>query len=366
MLKIEHLRKSFELGTPLKDVSCEIHKGDVIAIIGPSGCGKSTFINCINRLIEPSGGRIFFDGEEITSSSNLEQIRMRMGMVFQSFLLFPHMTILENITLAPMSLKKMSKTDAYHKAMALLDQVGLASKADRYPTELSGGQQQRVAICRSLAMEPEILLLDEPTSALDPTMVGEVENVIRKLAQSGLTMMIVTHEMNFARSVANRIFYMDEGTIYEEGTPEQIFDFPKRERTRWFINRMQIFEEEICADDFDIYQLQSRIGAFTRGQMISSRSQTLIQLVFEELGYAVLMKHLSHGEKMLFRLACDNDESIELTFTVPGDELSDGGIGELDEIASRIFNSAIIPDSFRCHYEAGVNTISMGIGGCSK
>ena len=239
MIKIEHLRKEYPNAVPLKDVNVEINEGDVIAVIGPSGTGKSTLLRCINMLEKPTSGHIWVNDVEITDPKcDLCKVRQKLGMVFQSFNLFGHLTVIENIMLAPVELLKKSKKEAYEDAMRLLRMVGLAEKGLNFPDVLSGGQKQRVAIARTLAMDPEIILLDEPTSALDPTMVGEVRAVIRELAGSGKTMMIVTHEMNFARSISNRVFYMDGGGIYEDGTPEQIFDAPQRENTRRFIRKL--------------------------------------------------------------------------------------------------------------------------------
>ena len=227
MIKIEHLRKEYSSITPLKDVSTVINNGDVISVIGPSGTGKSTLLRCINQLEKPTSGRIWVDDLEITDPKcDITRVRQKMGMVFQSFNLFGHRTVIENIMMAPMRLLGKSKQEAYDTGMQLLRKVGLAEKALNYPRQLSGGQKQRIAIARTLAMDPDVILLDEPTSALDPTMVGEVQAVIRDLAKTGKTMMIVTHEMNFARAISNRVFYMDEGGIYEDGTPEQILSIP--------------------------------------------------------------------------------------------------------------------------------------------
>ena len=239
MIRIEHLRKEYPTAVPLKDVNIEIHKGDVISVIGPSGTGKSTLIRCINLLDQPTSGKIFIDEEEITAKgADVARIRRKMGMVFQHFNLFPHMTVIENIMSAPMDLLGKSKQEAYDKGIELLRKVGLADKALNYPDVMSGGQKQRVAIARTLAMEPEIILFDEPTSALDPTMIGEVQAVIRMLAKSGITMMIVTHEMEFARNVADKVIFMSDGVIEEEGTPEEVFDNPKSERLQTFLAKV--------------------------------------------------------------------------------------------------------------------------------
>ena len=233
------LKKSFEKLNVLKGIDIDIHKGDVVCVIGASGSGKSTFLRCLNLLEEPTGGTIIFDGTDLTSSKiNLNQHRQRMGMVFQQFNLFPHLTILKNLTLAPTMLKKIPQEEAEKKALALLARVGLADRAESYPNQLSGGQKQRVAIVRALCMEPEVMLFDEPTSALDPEMVGEVLDVMKELAKDGMTMVVVTHEMGFAREVANRVIFLDDGYLAEDGTPEEIFENPKTERLKTFLSKV--------------------------------------------------------------------------------------------------------------------------------
>ena len=294
MIKISHLRKEYETVTPLKDVNVEIHKGDVISIIGPSGTGKSTLIRCINMLETPTSGEIWVDGQCITDKScNISKVRQKMGMVFQSFNLFNHMNIIENIMAAPTDLLGKSRQEAYDYGLELLRTVGLADKAFNYPDELSGGQKQRVAIARALAMEPEIILLDEPTSALDPTMVGEVQAVIRDLARKGLTLMIVTHEMRFAREIANRVFYMDEGGVYEDGPPEQIFDNPQRERTIRFIKHLKVFETLITSKDFDFIGFNTSLEEFGRRNQVAQKAILRAQAVFEELGVQIILPELA-------------------------------------------------------------------------
>ena len=239
MLSVRGLTKSFEGVDVLRGVDADVNRGDVICVIGPSGSGKSTFLRCLNLLEKPSGGQIFFEGIELTGKKvNLDRHRQKMGMVFQQFNLFPHMTILENLTCAPMLLKKIPRDQAEEKAMSLLSRVGLADRAGAYPAQLSGGQKQRVAIVRALCMEPDVMLFDEPTSALDPEMVGEVLDVMKELARAGMTMVVVTHEMGFAREVSNRVLFLDGGVIAEEGTPQQIFGAPKSERLRSFLNKV--------------------------------------------------------------------------------------------------------------------------------
>ena len=235
---IKDLRKNFEMEV-LKGINAEIDKGEVVCVIGPSGSGKSTFLRCVNALEEASGGHIYVDGEEITDKkADVNKIRRHIGMVFQQFNLFPNMTVLENIAMAPALLKIKTKEEAEARAMELLERVNLSEKAHVKPEDLSGGQQQRVAIARALAMDPDIMLFDEPTSALDPEMVGEVLAVMKELAEAGMTMMVVTHEMGFARDVADRVFFVDEGIIMEEGTPEEVFDHPKNPRTQSFLSKV--------------------------------------------------------------------------------------------------------------------------------
>ncbi|GMK39017.1 polar amino acid ABC transporter ATP-binding protein [Paenibacillus sp. CCS19] len=239
MIHVQALRKSYGKNEILKGIDNEISKGEVVVVIGPSGSGKSTFLRCLNRLEEPTSGEIRFENQLVTGKQrDLNHIRQRMGMVFQQFNLFPHMTVLENVTLAPRKLKKLGKEKADAEALALLASVGLADKRDVYPSRLSGGQKQRIAIARALAMKPSVMLFDEPTSALDPEMVGEVLDVMKKLAAQGMTMVIVTHEMGFAREVGDRVLFMDEGRIIEEGTPEEIFEHPKEARTKLFLSKV--------------------------------------------------------------------------------------------------------------------------------
>ncbi|EKE02815.1 MAG: hypothetical protein ACD_20C00328G0008 [uncultured bacterium] len=236
MIKLENVYKSFKNLSVLKNINTGIAKGEIVAIIGPSGCGKSTFLKCINGLISVTKGKIYVDGLEITDSSvNLNQIRAEVGIVFQQFNLFPHMTVKENIMLAPTKVKKMPKEEAETLAVQLLEKVGILDKIDRYPEELSGGQAQRVAIARSLAMQPKIMLFDEPTSALDPKMTSEVLDSMKELAQEGMTMIVVTHEMSFARDVANRVIFISHGEIVEEGPPDKIFQNPDNDATREFL-----------------------------------------------------------------------------------------------------------------------------------
>ena len=239
LIHIENLEKSYDGLKVLNGISLDINKGEVVVILGPSGCGKSTFLRCLNLLEVPDSGHIYIDDTEITSpKTNIDEQRQKMMMVFQHFNLFTHLTILENLTVAPVKLKKIPKEKADEKAMELLKRVGLADKADSYPNQLSGGQKQRVAICRALAMDPEVILFDEPTSALDPEMVGEVLEVMKELAESGITMICVTHEMGFAREVASRVIFIDKGVVAEDETPEELFSNPKSERLKEFLSKL--------------------------------------------------------------------------------------------------------------------------------
>ena len=239
MISVKGLKKSFGDHEVLAGIDEHIKKGEVVVVIGPSGSGKSTFLRCLNLLEQPSGGQIFFEGTDITDPKNdINRLRQKMGMVFQQFNLFPHKTVKENIMLAPVKLKLMTKTEAEEKAIALLERVGLPEKADAYPGQLSGGQQQRVAIARALAMNPDVMLFDEPTSALDPEMVGEVLEIMKELAKDGMTMVVVTHEMGFAREVADRVLFMSDGIIAESGSPDVIFTNPTQERTQAFLKKV--------------------------------------------------------------------------------------------------------------------------------
>ena len=292
MITIKHLSKSYidpdgSVFTVLKDVNCEINPGEVISIIGPSGTGKSTFLRAINLLDPPTGGEIFVDGENILAKGYpLNKLRQKMGMVFQSFNLFEHMSILDNVTFAPMKLRHLTRQQAEEEAMAMLRKVGMAEKAKAMPSDLSGGQKQRVAIARCLAMHPEVILFDEPTSALDPTMVGEVLSVLRQLASEGMTMLIVTHEMKFARDVSTRIFFMNEGIIYEDGTPQQIFENPVHSATKAFVQRIRKVVFEVDGPDYDMLGVHSQMDAFCNKYHIADKGVAagrIVDLVAEKV-----------------------------------------------------------------------------------
>ena len=294
MIEVRNLKKIYNGNAVLKDVNAVIEKGEVISIIGPAGTGKSTFLRCLNLLEQPDGGEIWIDGKNILDAkTDITAIRRKMGMVFQSFNLFGHLTVLENIAMAPVSLLKKSKAEAEAKAMELLKLVGLAGKAHALPQELSGGQQQRIAIARALAMEPEIILFDEPTSALDPTMVNEVLSVMRNLAKTGITMLIVTHEMRFARDVSSRIFYMDEGVIYESGPAKELFENPARPKTKAFLRRIDMLNFKLNKADFDLYHFQSQVMEFAEKQMLESKQIKALYSVLEELLVNILFPEIS-------------------------------------------------------------------------
>jgi polar amino acid transport system substrate-binding protein len=302
MLSVVHLRKSYGTFDVLRDITADIHHGEVISIIGPSGTGKSTFLRCLNLLEQPTGGSIVVDGEDILAKGYpVNKLRQKMGMVFQSFNLFEHKTVLENVIFAPCQLRHEPVEAAREEGLALLRKVGLAEKADVYPSSLSGGQKQRVAIARALAMKPEVILFDEPTSALDPTMVGEVLSVIRQLAQEGMTMLIVTHEMKFAHDVSTRIFFMYDGYIHEDGSPAQIFENPVHSATKAFIQRIRKEVFEIGGPDFDFLGMHSTVSAFCHKYGIAEKQDTADRLIDQMLAgamaaYRPITVRITHSE----------------------------------------------------------------------
>jgi polar amino acid transport system ATP-binding protein len=332
MIRVEHLAKRYGNTVVLKDINTEIRKGEVVSIIGPSGTGKSTFLRCLNLLEQPSSGTIEIDGQDVLApGADVPKLRQRMNMVFQSFNLFAHLTVLENLTLAPIKLKGMAPAAAQTKCMDLLRLVGLAERAHFLPEQLSGGQKQRVAIARCLAMDPEIILFDEPTSALDPTMVSEVLAVIRKLARDGMTMAIVTHEMDFARDVSNRVFYMDEGLIYEEGPPEQIFGAPLRERTRAFIQRIRRYSHTITSRDFDFYAMNGEVDCFAEKMALPEKLRHNLLLLVEELVQLEIAR-LAPGGATLTVDYSEKTGTVELgweTSAAAGNPLERGGDDDL-------------------------------------
>lgn len=337
MIKLTHVSKSFGDVSPLKDVCATINKGEVISIIGPSGTGKSTLLRCINMLETPTSGTIEIDGTVINDKKcKISGIRKKMGMVFQSFNLFSHMNVIDNITYAPRKLLKISKEEAEAKAMELLKTVSLVDKAYSYPDELSGGQKQRIAIARALAMDPEIILFDEPTSALDPTMVGEVLAVIRNLASKGMTMMLVTHEMKFAKDVSTRIFFMCDGVIYEDGTPDQIFNNPKKEKTRRFIKRLAIVESDLTKDSSDYIKLTNDVENFGKKHLMSQKLINNVQLILEEFVYRTVLPIV---ESAHFSFEYSEDNSCGEVVVEFGNEQIDI-IEKMDEISRVIFKNS--------------------------
>lgn len=359
LIQVEHLKKEYPGVTPLKDVNTVIHKGEVITIIGPSGTGKSTFLRCLNRLETPTGGTVTVFGEDIGSKeTNLCSLRRRMGMVFQNFNLFPHLTIIENVMLAPTLLKGEEKQEAFSYGMQLLKTVGMAEKALAYPDELSGGQKQRAAIARTLAMRPEIVLFDEPTSALDPTMVGEVLAVIRRLAAQGLTMMIVTHEMKFARDVSTRIFYMDQGEIYEEGTPAGIFDMPKKERTRAFVKRLKALHFEITSPDYDFIAMSESLQQFGEKHLLGHRQIENLRRAFEEICALSIVPNRDGDDTLeIFTEYYEADGKLSMRFEWGGRQYHP--LEEGDELSIRLVKAVLTDSSYS--YENGRNRLTISL-----
>ncbi len=338
VIELFHLKKSFEQSTPLKDINAKIMRGDIISIIGPSGSGKTTLLRSINRLETPSSGEVYVFGKTAPEKGReLSELRERMGMVFQSFNLFNHLSIIENVMLAPVTLKKMSRQEAYEKGIALLRKFGLGDKALQYPSMLSGGQKQRVAIVRTLIMEPDIMLLDEPTSALDPTMIGEVLRMISELTKSGMTMMIVTHELKFARNVSNRVFYMDQGIIYEEGSCEEIFDHPQKARTRAFINHIKMYNFEIKSKDFDYLRLLSELDYFGHDELLAKQKIYNIEHVVEELIMQGLVKNMKVEYPAKLYLDYEENETLYMRLRYGGENIDI--LSTMDQTAKDILSS---------------------------
>lgn len=321
LIEIKNLCKSFGSLTVLKDVNLTVEEGEVIAIIGGSGCGKSVTLRCMELLEKPDSGQIFIDGMEITAPrADIDQIRRSMGMVYQNFNLFTHMNVMDNLCLAPVRLKRMKRSVAEEKARELLQQVGLLEKAYAMPGSLSGGQKQRIAIARCLMMEPKIMLFDEPTSALDPTMVGEVLATMRMLAKKKMTMLIVTHEMNFAKEIADRVLFLADQGIYEQGTPKQIFEQPQREKTIAFIRKLKFFSHHITSREFDLMALHGDIYSFTNRYGLSAKMSNRLQLCAEELIYEMSEHNSEHIDIVLDIEYSEAEKSILLSCSSAGDE----------------------------------------------
>lgn len=357
LIRIEHLKKSYAAATPLTDVNTVVNSGDVISIIGPSGTGKSTMLRCINRLEMPTAGNIVAFGQNVCDKdADLCAVRRRMGMVFQSFNLFGHLSVIENIMLAPVALKGVSQQDACSNALRLLNLVGMGEKALSYPDELSGGQMQRVAIARALAMEPDVLLMDEPTSALDPTMVGEVLTVIKQLVSNGLTMMIVTHEMQFARDVSTRVLYMDQGVIYEEGTPSEVFDQPKKDRTRAFVKRLKVLSFTITGSGYDFIAMSESLQRFGEKHLLQRRRIEGLRHAFEEICADGIIPNSSNMTSLEITTEyAEKEDRLEMRFTWDGegyDPMSEG-----DELSVRLIKAYLRSDEYV--YEDGMNRLSI-------
>ena len=345
VIRIEHLSKKYKIAAPLNDVNTVIRNKDIIAVIGPSGTGKSTLLRCINGLEAPTHGDIYFlDHKLDVKNKEVQGLRMKLGMVFQSFNLFNHLTVIENIMLAPVILKKIPRQEAYENGIRLLRQVGLADKAFAYPSELSGGQKQRAAIVRAVAMSPEVLLFDEPTSALDPTMINEVLHVISDLAKSGMTMLIVTHEMKFARDVSNRVFYMDQGGIYEDGPTEQIFNAPQKELTRAFINKIKLFHYKIESRYFDFLDFRTKFEVFGRTQMMNTRHINNVILCLEELNFNNSSNFDDDILPVEGQIEYTEDEKLEVSISYHGNEIDE--YEHMDSISEKIFKSLSYDMSF--------------------
>ncbi len=358
LIEIRHLKKEYPQSTPLKDVTADIGEGEVVSIIGPSGSGKSTLLRCINRLDTPTSGQILVDGIDVCDpAADLTAARRKMGMVFQSFNLFPHLLAVENIMLPLQKLQNMPAKEAYEEAVFQLNRVGLAGREKRYPEEMSGGQKQRLAIARALAMHPKIMLFDEPTSSLDPSMVSEVVTVIRELAESGQTMLIVTHEMLLARDVSSRVLFLTDGVVYEDGTPDQIFRHPTREKTRDFIFRIRSWEYEFSHSSLDMYEMLGTLEHFCARQFMQRRAAGDCQLAIEELVSTVLQPALEReldrnkGEQPQVRLYLNaGEEGREMTLMVDVSELPEGTAVldlEDDDLAVAILKRRItrLPDT---------------------
>jgi len=343
MIEIIHLKKEYEVSTPLKDVNATINKGDVISVIGPSGTGKSTLLRCINMLEKPTSGQIFIDGEDITNPKcNINRIRMKIGMVFQSFNLYEHLTVVENCMLAQTLLLKRSRQEAYDKAIDLLTSVGMKEKALQYPSQLSGGQKQRVAIARALSTDPEIILFDEPTSALDPLSVKEIEDIINELKKQGRTMMIVTHSLEFAKLISNKIFYMDQGVIYEEGTPERIFENPLKDLTRNFIMNLSSMNFVVDGTNHDLDIEIGKIYNFCKAKGIDEKRIMHACGAYEEY-CAILNRYIQNEDKTLHtKLEYEeNKGKLIITFTSSMKDLTEMGDTVTDSLEYKLFTNYI-------------------------
>ena len=345
MIRFEHIRKEYENSTPHKDVNGVINDGEVVSIIGPSGTGKSTLLRMINGLEKPTSGKIFYNDDEITAPGyDLVSLRKKVGMIFQAFNLFNNMSVLNNLIVPQVDILKRDYGEAERRAKALLTEMGLDKCYDRLPSQLSGGQKQRAAIARTLVMDPEVILLDEPTSALDPTMVSEVENTIKWLIDGKKTMVLVTHDMNFARDISTRIFYMDDGEIYEQGTPDEIFNHPKHSRTLAFITNQKILELVIDETDYDLNQIQQKIDDYGRTQKLDQSSIYNIHSIVEELIIQCVFTHIKDANVSLSVFPDEADLQYKVKFT--GDPYNPF---EENNLSMKIVNALVRNVSFEYH-----------------
>ncbi len=343
MIELKKLKKEFEDVTPFFDINTTINKGDAISIIGPSGTGKTTLLRCINMMDPPTSGQVIVDGEDVTVPGyDLTNLRKKIGMVFQSFNLFEHYTVIENLMEPQILLLKKSRQEAYDCAIELLKTVNLSSKALSYPSELSGGQKQRVAIARTLAMDPEVILFDEPTSALDPAMVGEVEDVMKRLKKTGITMIVVTHEMRFAREIANRVFFLSEGIIYEEGTPEQIFDNPQKPLTKEFFSRKRTCEIKVTRENDDFYSMATAFREFMLPYGATKRQQEFFSVLCDEFMYPVFNHSRSETLSAHLKLICSESITLhKMVISIEGIEGNPMLEPYLDDLNRKIINAQI-------------------------
>jgi polar amino acid transport system ATP-binding protein len=354
-LSVIGLTKRFGSLTVFENVNAEIGRGEVVAIIGPSGTGKSTLLRAINMLEPPTSGRVVLDGKPISLKSDINAIRRKMSMVFQNFGLFSHLSVLDNVSLGQMKLLHRDRKGASEKSLAVLESVGLGERANFMPRQLSGGQKQRAAIARALAMEPEVILFDEPTSALDPTVIGEVTSVIRNLSKSGITMLIVTHEMKLARDISSRVFYMDDHGIYEEGPPDVIFDSPARPKTRDFINHVRSFNYSLASKNADFVEMLNGVENFCRGAGLDGKTVNRTRLIAEELVLALVMPMA--GNCALRILYSDVSGELSLTAVYRGDRFDalENVSGEKSAAAAIVRNRA---KDVRYDYINGENIIT--------
>ena len=359
VIAVSGLKKEYQNITPISNVNAQIYGGKVISIIGPSGTGKSTLLRCLNRLETPTNGEIQVLGQNMSNAktAQLNAARRKMGMVFQNSNLFPHLTVIENIMLAPVEILGNARQAAYERGMQLLQSVGLAEKAANYPDQLSRGQKQRAAIARTLAMQPQIVLFDEPTTALDPTMAGEVLAVLRSLAQKGLTMLIVTHEMKFAKDVSTRVFYMDEGVIYEAGTPQQIFDAPKTEKCRAFVRQLKTYHACIASKSFDFIRISAELDTFARKHLLSARQLLKFQQIFEGLCISMILHSLpERGWVLTFDAACSEDGS-QCACVLRWDGIPFNPLAQADELSVILAISET--ESSKYNYQDTCNSITI-------